>query len=292
VKILSQGRGGAFLILLCVAILQTGHTAYAQSVKIAWDPVSSTSLAGYRVYRSEQTGTFPSTPLNSTLTTTNSYTDSTVQAGHTYFYVTAAVDTTGLESQFSNQIQATVPAAATNQPPTATVPPVATITLPATATLTVTATDDGLPNGTLSYGWSVVNATGVAFANPTSPTTSATFAAAGTYTVRATVSDGLLSTSVDVSIVVAPPPALSLLVSKSGVLLRGSVTSISESTTDPRATKLAIFIDGQLRASGAAPSLTYKWDLRKVSGNHTIQGEAYDATNALLQTKTITVRVR
>jgi fibronectin type 3 domain-containing protein len=38
------------------------------------------------------------------------YTDSSVQAGQTYFYVTTAVDGAGKESAFSNQTQAVIPA--------------------------------------------------------------------------------------------------------------------------------------------------------------------------------------
>jgi fibronectin type 3 domain-containing protein len=38
-----------------------------------------------------------------------SYTDSSVEAGQTYFYVTTAVDASGKESANSNQTQATVP---------------------------------------------------------------------------------------------------------------------------------------------------------------------------------------
>jgi len=37
------------------------------------------------------------------------YTDSTVQAGVTYFYVVTAVDSSGNESVYSNQASATVP---------------------------------------------------------------------------------------------------------------------------------------------------------------------------------------
>jgi fibronectin type 3 domain-containing protein len=38
-----------------------------------------------------------------------SFSDSTVQSGKTYYYVTTAVDLNGAESSFSNQVQAVVP---------------------------------------------------------------------------------------------------------------------------------------------------------------------------------------
>jgi fibronectin type 3 domain-containing protein len=37
------------------------------------------------------------------------YSDSSVQSGTTYFYVTTAVDSSGTESSYSNQVQAVVP---------------------------------------------------------------------------------------------------------------------------------------------------------------------------------------
>ncbi|MGA8313689.1 MAG: hypothetical protein WB755_26935, partial [Terriglobales bacterium] len=37
------------------------------------------------------------------------FTDATVQAGQTYFYMTTAVDKKGRESKFSNQVQVTLP---------------------------------------------------------------------------------------------------------------------------------------------------------------------------------------
>jgi fibronectin type 3 domain-containing protein len=41
--------------------------------------------------------------------TSPSYSDNTVSAGQTYYYVVTAIDDTGAESVYSNQAQATVP---------------------------------------------------------------------------------------------------------------------------------------------------------------------------------------
>jgi fibronectin type 3 domain-containing protein len=43
------------------------------------------------------------------LVTQTAYTDTTVQAGQTYYYVTTAVDSSGNESTYSNEVQAVVP---------------------------------------------------------------------------------------------------------------------------------------------------------------------------------------
>jgi len=47
--------------------------------------------------------------LNSSLVAVLTYTDSTVQSGTTYFYVTTAVDSSGNESVHSNEVSAPIP---------------------------------------------------------------------------------------------------------------------------------------------------------------------------------------
>jgi TolB protein len=47
--------------------------------------------------------------MNTSLVAGISYTDSTVQNGTTYFYVTTAVDSTGTESVNSNEVTAPIP---------------------------------------------------------------------------------------------------------------------------------------------------------------------------------------
>ena len=81
--------------------------------------------------------------------------------------------------------------------------------MPAAASLSGTASDDGLPAppATLTTTWSVVSGVGtVTFANPAARATSATFSAAGTYTLRLTASDSALSASDTVVVIVNPAP--------------------------------------------------------------------------------------
>lgn len=78
------------------------------SVTLSWDASTSSGVDGYNVYRGTVSGG-PYTRLNSTLNTTMSTTDTTVQAGQTYYYVTTAVNSAGTESAYSNQVQAAVP---------------------------------------------------------------------------------------------------------------------------------------------------------------------------------------
>ena len=81
------------------------------------------------------------------------------------------------------------------------------ITLPNTASLAATVTDDGLPTGaTLAVQWSVDSGGAVTFANANSASTTATFGAAGTYVLRATASDSVLTAFDTVTVIVEPEP--------------------------------------------------------------------------------------
>jgi fibronectin type 3 domain-containing protein len=84
----------------------TGAAPPQHSVDLSWNGTST--VVGYNVYRGSQSGG-PYTKLNSVLDASTTYTDSSVQAGQTYYYVTTAVDSSGAESGYSNQIQAPVP---------------------------------------------------------------------------------------------------------------------------------------------------------------------------------------
>ena len=78
------------------------------------------------------------------------------------------------------------------------------ITLPATASLSGSATDDGLPTpAALTTTWSKVSGPGtVTFANAASLSTTATFGAAGTYSVRLTADDGLMTVTDELTVIV------------------------------------------------------------------------------------------
>ena len=82
-------------------------TVSAHSVFLSWDASSSQDVIGYNAYRGGNSGG-PYNKLNSSLISTTSYNDQTVQSGNTYYYVTTAVDSQGLESAYSNQAVATV----------------------------------------------------------------------------------------------------------------------------------------------------------------------------------------
>jgi fibronectin type 3 domain-containing protein len=77
-------------------------------VILTWS--ASPGAAGYDIYRGSSSGGESSTPLNSAPVTGPSYTDTTVQAGQTYYYKITAVAANGsTQSGSSSEASVTVP---------------------------------------------------------------------------------------------------------------------------------------------------------------------------------------
>lgn len=84
----------------------TGTGTLPPNVALTWS--DSGQVSGYNVYRgTTQGGPYPN-KLNSSLVPQTSFTDSTVQSGTTYYYVTTAVNN-GQESAYSNPASASIP---------------------------------------------------------------------------------------------------------------------------------------------------------------------------------------
>jgi hypothetical protein len=88
------------------ALSGTGVPAPQHSVALSWNPSSST-VVGYNIYRGTTSGG-PYSQINA-MNADTTFTDSSVQSGQSYFYVTTAVDGSGNESAHSNQTQAVIP---------------------------------------------------------------------------------------------------------------------------------------------------------------------------------------
>ena len=109
----------------------------------------------------------------------------------------------------SDDVVVTVdPAPLVNAAPTVDAGADQSITLPGGAALSGTVSDDGLPVGApVSSTWSKVSGPGsVTFADPAKPATTATFGAAGSYTLRLTGDDTARTSSDDVVVTVDPAP--------------------------------------------------------------------------------------
>ena len=101
-RVLAAALGGP-------CVVTTGPVPH--SVTLNWTVSTSPNLKGYNVYRSATSGG-PYAKVNSALIlggSTTTYTDTTVLAGLTYYYVATAVDNSDNESAYSNEAQAVIP---------------------------------------------------------------------------------------------------------------------------------------------------------------------------------------
>jgi fibronectin type 3 domain-containing protein len=86
----------------------TGVSVTPHTVALTWTASTST-VSGYNVYRGTTSNGPYTTKLNSSLVTSDQYTDSTVVSGQTYYYVVTSVDSNNVESADSNQATAVIP---------------------------------------------------------------------------------------------------------------------------------------------------------------------------------------
>jgi len=85
----------------------TASPQVTHTVGLSWN-ASASVVAGYNVYRSTVSGQ-SYTRMNGSYVGGLSYLDSSVQNGLTYYYVTTAVDSSGIESVYSNEVSAKIP---------------------------------------------------------------------------------------------------------------------------------------------------------------------------------------
>jgi hypothetical protein len=108
---LTSGAAGATLTFTSNAqpstttesLTGTGTPAPTHSVALSWNASTSQNISGYNIYRagySTSCGSF--SKINSVIDTGTLYTDSSVTNGSAYCYATTAVDSSNVESGYSN----------------------------------------------------------------------------------------------------------------------------------------------------------------------------------------------
>jgi hypothetical protein len=80
--------------------------AQLRSVSLAWDPNSEPDLAGYKLYYGTASGVYTHTNVLGLVTNTAV---SGLSEGVTYYFAVTAFNTSGLESDFSNEVSYQVP---------------------------------------------------------------------------------------------------------------------------------------------------------------------------------------
>jgi RHS repeat-associated protein len=185
-----------------------------------------------------------------------------------------------------------------NQPPVITIGPNQTVNLPNAATLSAMVTDDGLPNGTLTMGWT--QASGPAAANILSPAqrvTQVTFPQTGTYVFTLTASDSVLTTSASVTVTVQPqvnqPPVVNAGSGQTIQLPQTTVTLNGSATDDglPNGTLTIAWskLSGPATVTFSSPSTAVTQATFSTAGTYTLQLSANDS--ALTTTSTVTITV-
>ena len=155
---------------------------------------------------------------------------------------------TATDSQLTAADDVVVTVAPANQPPTVNAGPDQAVLPPAdTVTLNGVVADDGLPAGVLIADWTTVSGPASAsFGNAGAAVTTATFPAAGVYVLRLTATDGQLTRSDEVTVVVgssAAPPDL-------------VVTAVDASAldVDPRTLAMSGTVAALIANVGAGPA--------------------------------------
>jgi hypothetical protein len=90
-----------------IALSGTGAQTSSHTVALSWH-ASTSAVSGYNVYRTTTSGS-GYVKVNSSLLGALAYTDANLQSATTYYYVTTAVDSSGNESNYSNQASAVIP---------------------------------------------------------------------------------------------------------------------------------------------------------------------------------------
>ena len=101
----NNATSGVYLVNMNGTGVASGN---AHSVALSWAPSTSIGVIGYNVYR-ELGSSGQYAKVSSSLVVGTQYTDTTVQSSHTYDYAVTAVDSSNMESPFSNQATATIP---------------------------------------------------------------------------------------------------------------------------------------------------------------------------------------
>lgn len=93
---------------LTIGLVGIGGTASSHAVALTWDP-STSDVTGYNIYRAPADGSTAYQKLNTVAQSQTQYTDQNILAGQEYMYAVTAVDSDGVESDYSDPAVADVP---------------------------------------------------------------------------------------------------------------------------------------------------------------------------------------
>jgi len=94
-------------LVIVITILAITGIARAATVQVTWNPNTEEDLAGYRLYYGAASGQYGE-PVD-VANVTEHLVEITPQYGATYYFALTAYDTSGNESEFSNEATCFVP---------------------------------------------------------------------------------------------------------------------------------------------------------------------------------------
>ncbi len=198
------------LTLIQMQFILLPINSLASYLTLAWDPNTEPDLSGYRVYYATASGEYVDSVDVGNITT---YRLDDLLDGVTYFIVVTAYDTSGNESDFSNEVSGIGATDPTNAPPTANAGPDQTVNEGVTVILDASNSSDP-DDGIASYLWEQTVGNPVTLSDPTEvdPTFVAPSGDASEMLLsfRVTVTDnGGLRASDEVSVTVNDTPSSS-----------------------------------------------------------------------------------
>jgi hypothetical protein len=135
-----------FITLIAATLFSTA-TAFSAQVTLAWDPNTETNLTGYKLYYGFESGNYTHTIDVGNQT---SYSISDLESNVVHYFAATAYDSSGNESDFSEEVSYLVPTE--NRPPVADAGPDQTVIEGVTVMLDGTNSTD--PDGdAVSYLW-------------------------------------------------------------------------------------------------------------------------------------------
>ena len=272
----------SWIIGFAISVFQLWLYSQAQDVTLVWDPNSETDLVGYNVYRSQSSGS-GFTLINTSLVPVDpnpTFTDTSDKTGlSTVFYVVSAVNTTGLESNFSNEVTLTFD---TTAPSVSLTSPAGGSTVSGTVTVSASASDD-VPVASVEF---FVNGAslGVDTSAPYSVPWVTTSLGDGSHTLTAQAIDtsGNSSISAPVSVTVdnASPPDTTapsvLLASPAGGSTVSGIVSVSAFAFGNVAS-VEFFVNGASLGMDTWGPYSVPWNTKSLyDGTHTLTAQARD----------------
>ena len=247
--------------------------AQAGDVKLAWDPVADSRVAGYQVAYGSASGQY----ANQVATASTAATVTGLTPGNTYYFAVAACAANGTCSAFSNEVSTTVPSASA-----APVAGFVANTVLGTAPVTVSFTDQSTGSIT-GWTWSFGDGTGATVQSPQH-----SYTAAGTYSVSLTVTGpgGTNSATRTGYVQVLPPPPVAAFAASVRSGFAPLLVTFTDQSSGQVTGRTWTFGDG---GTSTAATAVYTY---KVPGTYTVslQVSGPGGANTAVQSAFITVQ--